>query len=168
MRILTVYSSRTGNTKKVAEAIHSAMPSGADIYPVESAPEPDGYDFIAVGYWAYRGTADDRAAEYMRKIRGKKVVYFGTLGAYPDSEHANRCRRRVGELLEKNEVLGEFLCHGKIDPASTERQMKLPEGNAHRMDEKRLKRHMESRKHPDEKDLTEAKKFIKDIMKNIT
>ncbi len=58
MKCLVVYSSVTGNTRKVAEAIFQAMPPDSEIFPVESAPAPDAYDFVAVGFWGDRGTAD--------------------------------------------------------------------------------------------------------------
>ena len=51
MKTLIVYSSKTGNTRKVAEAIHAVLPAGTDIFPVSEAPEPDAYDFVVVGYW---------------------------------------------------------------------------------------------------------------------
>ena len=37
MKALVVYSSRTGNTRKIAEAIAAVLP-GCEIHPVESAP----------------------------------------------------------------------------------------------------------------------------------
>jgi len=58
MKLLVTYSSRTGNTKKVAEAIISIMPAVTEIYPVEEAPPPQGYDFIVFGFWVNRETAD--------------------------------------------------------------------------------------------------------------
>lgn len=47
MKALVVYSSKTGNTKKVAEAVHGVFPHGTDLYRVEDAPSPDNYDLIA-------------------------------------------------------------------------------------------------------------------------
>ena len=45
MKALVVYSSRTGNTRKIAEAIAAVLP-GCEIHPVESAPAPEGYDCL--------------------------------------------------------------------------------------------------------------------------
>ena len=166
MKSLIVYSSRTGNTKKVAEAIHEIMPMGTELCPAEEAPNPDDYDFIAIGYWVDRGTADEKAKEYIEKVKSKKVAIFGTLGAYPDSEHAFRSRENVKKLLnEKNEIIGDFLCQGKIDPKLTERLKKLPPDHPHWMTEERLKRHMESRNHPNEEDLDNAKGVFKEVIK---
>ena len=39
MKSLVVYSSRTGNTRKIAEAVAEALP-GCHLHPVEEAPQP--------------------------------------------------------------------------------------------------------------------------------
>ena len=70
MKALVVYSSRTGNTRKIAEAIAAVLP-GCEIHPVESAPAPDA-----------------QAKAYLETVRDANVALFGTLGAWPDSDHA--------------------------------------------------------------------------------
>ena len=85
MKILVVYSSKTGNTKKIADAIFEILPEPKEIYSVQDAPPPEGYDFIAAGFWVNKGTADNAAQKYMKTIKGKKVGLFATLGAYPNS-----------------------------------------------------------------------------------
>jgi flavodoxin len=161
---LIVYSSKTGNTRKLAEGIHrglcEALAAGQGAGPeiriaaVEEAPDPAGADWLLVGFWADRGTADQKAREYLKSLEGRRIGLFGTLGAYPDSAHAADIRNRVRELAaEKNTVLGCFLCQGKIDPALTERFKNLPPDNPHAMTEERKKRHEEAAKHPDGHDL---------------
>ena len=80
MKTLVVYSTKTGNTKKVAEAIAQALP-GAELHDVKTAPAPDAYDFIAMGFWVDKGGPNKEAADYMKTISGKKVFTFFTLGA---------------------------------------------------------------------------------------
>lgn len=161
---LIVYSSKTGNTRKLAGGIHrglcEALGAGQGAVPeiriaaVEEAPDPAGADWLLVGFWADRGTADQKARDYLKSLEGRRIGLFGTLGAYPDSPHAGDIRNRVQELAaEKNTVLGCFLCQGKIDPALTERFKNLPPDNPHAMTEERKKRHLEAAKHPDDYDL---------------
>ena len=90
MKALVVYSSRTGNTRKIAEAIAAVRP-GCEIHPVESAPAPEGYDLVAVGYWVDKGMPDAQAKAYLETVRDANVALFGTLGAWPDSDHARDC-----------------------------------------------------------------------------
>ncbi len=164
MKSLVVYSSRTGNTEKVAQAIFEILEEPKEIWPVENAPMPDEFDFIALGFWVNRGTADEKAQEYIKKIKGKKIGIFGTLGAYPDSDHAVRAMKRVEKLLFQNEVLGGFLCQGKIDPEVVRRMGKLaPE--THPMTPERRKRIEEAKLHPNEKDLLNAQVAFSAILK---
>ena len=86
MRSLVVYSSRTGNTKRVAEAIFKILPEMKMLCPVEEAPSADGFDFIAIGFWIDRGFPDAKAQHYMKTLQGKRIGIFGTLGSYSDKE----------------------------------------------------------------------------------
>ena len=135
MKTLIVYSSRTGNTRTIAEAIAEALP-GSHCCPVEEALEPHGFDLVAVGYWVDRGGPDSRAKAYMEHISHSRVALFGTLGAWPDSEHARDCRRMGEELLREpergNMVLGTFLCQGKVDPRVVAAMQKMTD-NPHDM-----------------------------------
>ena len=63
-----------------------------------------------------KGTANAGSARYMETVKNKKIGLFGTLGAYPDSDHAKQCMKKARALVQGNEILGEFLCQGKVDP----------------------------------------------------
>lgn len=62
MKTLVIYSSLTGNTKKVARAVAEVLPE-CTMLPVEEAPSRvDGYDLVAVGYWVDKGMPDGKPA----------------------------------------------------------------------------------------------------------
>ncbi|MDR1933922.1 MAG: flavodoxin family protein [Spirochaetales bacterium] len=164
MKALVVYSSRTGNTEKIARAIHAAMPRGTGLAGPRDAPDPEGFDFIALGFWVDKGNADAQSLEYIKKIREKKVGLFMTLGARPDSEHAKKCMNSVKALLEpRNTVIREFVCQGKIDPALTKMFESFPADHPHAMTDERRARHEEAAKHPDENDLARAAACFENI-----
>jgi len=168
MKTLLVYSSKTGNTKKIAEQIFTILPEGSEIFPVEMAPFSENYDNVIIGYWVNKGIADTKTLEYIKKINNKKVAFFVTLGAYPDSDHAKKVVKKGYELLnDKNEVLGHFICQGKIDPALTEMFKKFPPDHPHAMTPERKKRHEDARTHPDEDDCKKAREIFKNIFENI-
>ncbi len=160
---LIVHSSKTGNTRRVAERIQQGlteqgiftdMISASD---VTDATDVQNYEWILWGFWVDRGTANKEALKALANISGKPIGTFGTLGAYPDSDHANKVRVAIKELVEEhNTYLGEFLCMGKIDPLLTERFKQLPKDHPHAMNEARIKRHAEAAKHPNEADFTAA------------
>ncbi len=164
MKTLIVYSSLTGNTRQVAEAVHEVFGQEADLFPVEQAPTGEGYDLVAVGFWVDRGTADKKAQEYLAGLRNKQVALFATLGAYPDSEHAAQSMNNAAALLdETNQLAGTFICQGKVDPRLIEQFKKLPEGHPHGLNAERLARHQEAAKHPDSADLAKAKAVFSEI-----
>lgn len=171
MKSLIIYSSRTGNTKTVAEAVSEVMPN-ATIAPVSDAPHYQDFDVIAIGYWVDKGLPDTKILEYFKTLKNTTVILFGTLGAYPYSDHAKDCMRKAEALLTEsdlnNKVLGSFLCMGKVDPKILEAMAKMPEMAQHPMTEERKQRIEEAKKHPDETDLANAQTFVKELLgKNI-
>ena len=164
MKALVVYSSRTGNTRIIAEAIFDSIGFEKEIYPVEEAPSPEGYDFIAVGFWVNRGKPDEKSGKYMKQIKGKKVGIFATLGAYPTSKHARKALESARTLLKENEILAEFICQGKIDPAILKR---MPKNRAHEMNPYRKKMLEEAAKHPNETDCLYAQAAFKDVLDDL-
>lgn len=166
MKMLVVYSSRTGNTRMIAEAVHSVMPEGTEIFPVDTAPEPAGYDFIALGFWVDKGAPDSAMARYMDKVRGTSVGLFGTLGAWPDSDHARESLQKAVDQVPGNTVLGTFICQGKVDPRLLAAMAKMKE-NPHPMTEERKARLEEAAKHPDEHDCAEARRVFSGIMEKL-
>ena len=164
MKNLVVYSSRTGNTKKIAEAIFEVLPESKEIFMVEDAPSPDLYDFIAIGFWVDRGTADEKAQQYMKRIKEKKVGIFGTLGAYPNSIHAREVLSSVRELLDGNDLLGEFICQGKIDPNILD---KMPKNGVHTMTPERKTWIDEAEKHPNETDCRYAQNAFREMLQGL-
>ena len=170
MKTMVVYSSLTGNTKKVAQAMAEVLPE-CTLVPVEEAPSRvEGYDLVAVGYWVDRGMPDSRTREWLSGVESARLIFFGTLGAWPDSEHARECMTR-GETMalepaRGNTVLGSWLCQGKIDPKVLEVMARVA-GGAHPMTEERRARIREAAKHPDDEDCRRAQDFARLALERI-
>ncbi|MDL2281155.1 flavodoxin family protein [Selenomonadales bacterium OttesenSCG-928-I06] len=168
MKNLIVYSSLTGNTKMVAEAIHSIAPKGTEIFPVEDMPNTDNYDVVAVGFWVDKGTSDKKATEYLTTIKNKKVALFATAGVSPETDHAKQSLVNAAKnLAENNTVIGTFICQGKIDPKLLEAFKNNPENQHHKLTPERIARHKQASTHPDENDLKNAKDTFTEIFKNL-
>ena len=170
MRTIVVYSSRTGNTKKVGEAIAAALPEGTPAIPVQQVPAdlPD-YECVFLGFWVDRGQADKDAADLLPKLRNKHVALFATLGADPHSPHAAESLMKAAQLLPGGkEPAGKFICQGAVDPKVIEMMYKMfPKGHVHGQSAERDALHAEAAKHPDEADLAAAKAFAKETMEDI-
>lgn len=165
MKTLIAYSTKTGNTKKVALAINEIIPLSElkDISQVENLD----YDLIIVGTWIDKGTADEKALKFIESIKNKKVAFFFTLGAYPDSDHAKDCVVKITNLFEKNNniVIGSYHCQGAIDPKLIEFMKKtFGSDHPHGPNPERIKRWKDASTHPDEKDLENAKLTFKNLL----
>ena len=163
MKALVVYSSLTGNTKKVAQAVASVMPE-CTVVAVEQAPASvEEYDLVAVGYWVDRGMPDARTRTWLEGVEHTRLVFFGTLGAWPDSDHAKECMARGENMAlnppRGNTVLGSWLCQGKIDPKVL-KVMASMAASAHPMTPERRARIEEAAKHPDDEDCRRAQEFM--------
>ena len=99
-RWLVVYSSVTGNTKKVAEAFCEAV--NGTLVRVEDAKEPEGFDAVAVGYWLWRGGPDPKTAAYLSRLSGVNVALFETHAADNRSEHSVTAFARTAACLGKD------------------------------------------------------------------
>ena len=154
-----IYSSVTGNTKKIAEAI--AEQAEADLFRVQDAPEDvSGYDVVAVGYWLRLGQPDPLMLKYLPKIHGTRVLFFQTHGTAPTSEHAITSFARAGYFLgEGNEILGTFGCRGKINPNMKKKREKADPNDPH-CGKKSEERWALAATHPDEGDIADAKDFV--------
>ena len=128
-RTLVVYSSLTGNTKAVGEKIFEIIEGEKNIVSIDDIKNVniDNFQKIIIGFWVDKGSADKKTRDFIKSFSNKKVGYFGTLGADPESKHGNDVRERVSKLCsEKNTLIGGFLCRGKIDPKLVEKMGKFP------------------------------------------
>ena len=156
-RWLVVYSSVTGNTKKVAEAFCEAV--GGTLVRVEDAELPEAYDAVAVGYWLWRGGADPKTAAYLSRLTGVNVALFETHAADNRSEHSVTAFARAAALLGKDcRVLNVFECQGQVPEAVREKRAKL-EASKPSDPHAKAQGWKTSVGHPDEADLAAAKEF---------
>ena len=153
--VAVIYSSRTGNTEKVAKQLAEAL--GATCHSVkDTSAVPEGAD-LCVGTWIDRGTADAGAKKYIESLRGRRVFLYGTLGAEPDSQHAEKCIANIRALFDpSNEILGAILVQGAIDPMLIEMFKSMPNDNVHAFTEENAARYAAAASHPDENDFAQV------------
>lgn len=166
-KTLIAYSSLTGNTKLVAEKIFEIVEGDKKLVSLNDIKDinTDEFNRIIVGFWVDKGIADKRTREFIKKLSGKEIAYFGTLGADPESEHGHTVNERVTKLCsEKNEFLGGFLCRGKISPKLVEKMGKFPLKLVHPLTPERLQRIEDAKPHPNAEDFEKAQNYFKSIL----
>ncbi len=130
MKVQVIYSSLTGCTKKIADAIYSGLSvEQKTIHDLkDGVPQLDG-DIILLGYWGNCGNPNDEMKAFLQTIKGKAVGIFCTLGYYADSAHARQTLEAGLNLVkDNNEMIGAFVCNGAVanKPAATQGQSSVP------------------------------------------
>ena len=151
MKALVTYSSKTGNTKKLAEALYDAVKFEKDLISISDNPDPTEYDFIAVGFWLQDGLPDSAAQNFLPKIGLKEVLLFTTHSAAHNSDHAKKALKRAKELAAPARICAVFSCFGQVSEEMLEQAGKLDPQPSWLADAPAAKGH------PDEDDI---KKFI--------
>ncbi len=166
MKIAIIYSSKTGNTQKIAETIYDEVKENADIFSVEKAPPLDNYDILFIGGWVDKGEIDAKARDYLHSVSHANVALFMTLGAYPDSTHAKESMENMIRTLGDGcSTLDTFICQGAIAPKLIEWMKTLPPEHPHAPDDARIARWEEAGKHPNEDDYQKARCFAQNAIK---
>ena len=171
MKVQIIYSSLSGKTRRLAEYLYEGLNAEEkSIHDLkDGVPTLDG-DVLLLGYWVDKGMPDAQAKAYLETVRDAKVALFGTLGAWPDSDHARDCIAQ-GEALvnapeRRNKVLGTYLCQGKVDPKIVAMMQKMA-SDVHPMTPERKARLEEAAKHPDEADCLRAQEAFKGFAEQV-
>lgn len=62
MKLLITYSSKTGNTKRLAEGIYKNIQlENVDLKAISEVEDLNAYDTLLVGYWVDKGGPNDEA-----------------------------------------------------------------------------------------------------------
>ena len=166
MKAMVVYSSRTGNTKKVANGIFAGIPG--DSKDIQSLEEYEGKDadIFFVGFWTDKGTCDMTVIDFLSGLRGKKVALFGTCGMGKDSAYMEMIEKHVKVWIPEDcTYLGAYMCQGKM-PMDVRRRYETMEKNGVEPEKVKsfLKNFDEALLHPDEQDVQNAAAFAKRMM----
>lgn len=118
MSYAIVYSSRTGNTALLAQAIREALPQEEYRYFGAPSPEALSAEALYVGFWTDKGTCDQATAEFLKSLTCQKVFLFGTAGFGGAPAYFQQILSRVQENLNPEvQVTGTYMCQGKMPQA---------------------------------------------------
>lgn len=162
MTCLVLYSSVTGNTKKLAEAIYEQLDGQKAIHTIKEPVNFADYDLLLLGYWVKKGGCDKLTKKIWENIHGKKIMLFGTMGTDVNSEAGKALMKRIEEALPKdNTIVGHFACQGEMSLETKKqyrRKLTLEPKKVHL--KPLLDNFNNCLNHPDKIDLLEAKRFV--------
>ena len=118
MRYAIVYSSKTGNTALLAQALRQVLPEADCLYFGPPDPKALAADTLYVGFWTDKGSCDQESGQFLSTLTHQKVFLFGTAGfggapAYFE-QILDRVRTHLGQQVQ---VIGTYMCQGKMPQA---------------------------------------------------
>lgn len=112
MKAAVVYFSRTGNTKKVAEAMAQAI--GCEATAIADFDTHTAYDLLLVGGAVYGGKLDPAMTEFLGALNGAKIGRAVAFSTYFMGEAAIGMMKNM--LKERSIAVDgrSFCCKGKF------------------------------------------------------
>ena len=159
MKAGIVYTSRTGNTERIARALASAF--RLEAVPVEQAPDPETFDLLLLGSGVYNGLPDSPMLPYLKRCRRQKIGLFLTMGADPAR---SRALQRAAELLDQCDIVATFSCRGRYTSRRIEEMKRRPSTSPHAWTPEKAARVAEAQKHPNEIDLARALETFRPLL----
>lgn len=151
MSYAIVYSSRTGNTAMLAQAVREALPQEDCRYFGAPAPQALAADTVYVGFWTDKGTCDEPTARFLQSLTDQKVFLFGTAGFGGAPAYFQQILDRVkANLAPGVQVTGTYMCQGKMPQAVRDRYAAMEESPRRTA---MLENFDQALSHPDQKDL---------------
>lgn len=167
MKYAIVYSSRSGNTKLLAETLRQTLQetlTEADcIYMGVPEKKALAAERLYIGFWTDKGGCDSMLAEFLQKVRGKEVFLFGTAGFGGEKSYFEKILNNVSKNLDdSNRMIGTYMCQGKMPMAVRERyeRMKQAPDHAPNLDEM-IENFDRALSHPDRSDLENLRKSVR-------
>ena len=92
-----LFSSKTGNTRLLADAIRAALPEEDCAFFGEagSVAEIPEVKTVYLGFWTDKGNADEAALNVLKNLRNKNVFLFGTAGFGVEDAYFQRVLNNV-------------------------------------------------------------------------
>lgn len=125
-RYSIVFSSRSGNTKELAEAIRAVLPKEKCDYFGAQEAEGAISELLYIGFWTDRGSADENTLQFIKSLKNKKIFLFGTAGFGGSENYFKEILNRIKAKLDiSNTVVGEYMCQGKMPQSVREGYMRM-------------------------------------------
>lgn len=110
MSYAIVYSSKTGNTKILADTLHDCLPQeGCDYFGI---PDPAAMeaDTLYVGFWTDKGNADESTSDFLKQLHGKNIFLFGTAGFGGSKEYFDKILKRWSIRWTRATLFSAAIC----------------------------------------------------------
>lgn len=153
-KTLVTYFTRTGNTRRIAEAIHEALGRNPDLLPMDKVKDLGAYGLAFIGFPVQSHSLPYKVEEFLKTIpAGMRIALFSTHGSLPGMRLSREALEYATVLVAKARLLGTFSCRGKVSMQALEVLSRSPEHEAW------AEMAASASTHPDEHDIADAKAF---------
>lgn len=159
MTYAIVHSSKTGNTRLLAETLRETLPAGDCLY--FGTPNTDALraERIYVGFWTDKGTCDADTAAFLSRVTTQQIFLFGTAGFGGAPAYFDKILSAAQQNLPDSAVVcGSYMCQGKM-PAAVRARYEAMENNPRR--QAMLDNFDAALSHPDEADLSHLRDAVR-------
>lgn len=163
MSYAIVFSSKTGNTRLLADTIRASLPQNECTYFGAPAPEALEAETLYIGFWTDKGHADDTLTAFLQTLKGKRIFLFGTAGFGGSAPYFEKILAATRKALDgSNTVIGSFMCQGKMPMSVRQRYEAMKAQPAHIPNLDALIENFDKAlSHPDAADLEQLKQAVK-------
>jgi flavodoxin len=164
MKVLVAYMSKTGNTRKVAQAIFEEIKDEKEIRPIDEVNSIEGCDVTFLGFPIHCEGPDKKAAKLLEKhcFNGRNVVLFITHAAPEDSQDLPAMLDKFRQAACKANIVDMFDCQGELD-RTTKRIMSILPNAKLRL----VAKQDNSKGQPDKTRLDRARAFSRNVMNRL-
>jgi flavodoxin len=164
MKVLVAYLSKTGNTKKVAEAIFQEISDEKEMKPIDKVNSIEGYDVAFLGFPIHGMGPDKKEEELLKKycVNRRNVALFithmapegvGELPAWLDKFRQAACGANIVDMFD---------CQGQVAKPIKLFMLMSPDAKL-----RSWAKQDNSRGQPDEARLDRARAFSRNVMKKL-
>lgn len=164
MKVLVAYQSKTGNTRKVAEAMFGEIADEKELKPIDGVQSIEGYDVAFLGFPIEKMGPSKKATESLKRlcIDGGNVVLFITHAAPEGSPELPGWLDGFRKAASGARIVDMFDCQGEL-ARNVKRIMSIVPNAQLRSWAKRDN----SQGQPDEVRLERARVFARDVVKKL-
>ena len=158
-----IFSSPTGNTRLLADAIRDALPEENCNYFGVSENADTQSDILFIGFWTDKGTADKATLDLLEKLKNKRIFLFGTAGFGGDEEYFKKILANTKKSISgSNITVGEYMCQGKMPMSVRQRYENMKKQPLHLPNlDAMIENFDKALSHPDADDLEQLKQAVK-------
>ena len=168
MSYAIVFSSKTGNTRLLADTLRASLPQNECTYFGAPAPEALEAETLYIGFWTDKGHADDTLTAFLQTLKGEADLFcFGHRKAFRrrSAEYFEQILAAVQKSLdESNTVIGTYMCQGKMPMTVRQQYEKMLQQPNHAPNlEMLIENFDKALAHPDAADLDQLRKKAAEV-----